>query len=144
VAREAGASSAPLDVDTQVVPSQKEYLLLWRNSEKPKAPFNLTPYAITLVSVPANITGLINADLNLQNDIPTGLRPYLCPTDCRLRTDQRAFENAEYDRAQGCVRRSIANLHELTSDYRLKTMNEEKQRSTVSKHGRQPIGPNTS
>lgn len=49
IARES-TSSAPLEVDTQVAPSQKEYLLLWRNSEKPKAPFNLTPYAITLVS----------------------------------------------------------------------------------------------
>jgi hypothetical protein len=49
IAREAN-SSAPLEVDTVVKPSQKEYLLLWRNSEKPKAPFNLTPYAITLVS----------------------------------------------------------------------------------------------
>jgi hypothetical protein len=35
-----------------------------------------------------------------QNDIPSGLERYLAPTDCRLRTDQRAFENAEYDRAQ--------------------------------------------
>ena len=48
VARKAN-SSAPLEVDTVVKPSQKEYLLLWRNSEKPKEPFNLTPYAITLV-----------------------------------------------------------------------------------------------
>jgi len=45
-----GNSSAPLDVDTEFKPSQQEYLLLWRNSEKPKAPFNLTPYAMTLVS----------------------------------------------------------------------------------------------
>lgn len=49
IARRSG-SSAPLEVDTQVGGSQKEYLLLWRNSEKPKEPFNLTPYAITLVS----------------------------------------------------------------------------------------------
>jgi hypothetical protein len=49
IARRAG-SSAPLEVNTQVGDSQKEYLLLWRNSEKPKEPFNLTPYAITLVS----------------------------------------------------------------------------------------------
>ncbi|KAL7418318.1 hypothetical protein Q5752_006776 [Cryptotrichosporon argae] len=94
VARQSG-SSVPLEVDTEVKPSQKEYLLLWRNSEKPKAPFNLTPFAVTL------------------NDIPQGLQNYLCPTDCRLRTDQRAFENAEYDKAQ-----------------MLKTANEEKQRET--------------
>jgi hypothetical protein len=48
IARRAG-SSAPLEVNTQVPDSHKEYLLLWRNSEKPKEPFNLTPYAITLV-----------------------------------------------------------------------------------------------
>ena len=42
-------SSAPLEVDTVVKSSQAEYLLLWRNSEKPAAPFNLTPFAITLV-----------------------------------------------------------------------------------------------
>jgi len=48
IARRAG-SNAPLEVNTQVADSHKEYLLLWRNSEKPKEPFNLTPYAITLV-----------------------------------------------------------------------------------------------
>ncbi|WVO21082.1 uncharacterized protein IAS62_002386 [Cryptococcus decagattii] len=95
IAREAGAETLPLESDMSVNQAQKEYILLWRNSEKPKAPFNLTPFAITL------------------NDIPQGLEEYLCPTDCRLRTDQRAFENAEYDRAQG-----------------LKTLNEEKQRHT--------------
>ncbi|WWD19523.1 hypothetical protein CI109_103984 [Kwoniella shandongensis] len=94
IARQAGVA-APLDVDTTFHQNQKEYILLWRNSEKPKAPFNLTPFAVTL------------------NDIPNGLQKYLAPTDCRLRTDQRAFENAEYDRAQG-----------------LKTLNEEKQRNT--------------
>lgn len=95
IAREASAETLPLESDMNVNQAQKEYILLWRNSEKPKAPFNLTPFAITL------------------NDIPKGLGEYLCPTDCRLRTDQRAFENAEYDRAQG-----------------LKTLNEEKQRNT--------------
>ncbi|OXC70624.1 hypothetical protein AYX13_00601 [Cryptococcus neoformans] len=95
IAREASAETLPLESDMSVNQAQKEYILLWRNSEKPKAPFNLTPFAITL------------------NDIPKGLGEYLCPTDCRLRTDQRAFENAEYDRAQG-----------------LKTLNEEKQRNT--------------
>ncbi|WWC71885.1 uncharacterized protein I206_105844 [Kwoniella pini CBS 10737] len=94
IARQHG-TSAPLEVDTTFSPTQKEYLLLWRNSEKPKAPFNLTPFAVTL------------------NDIPGDLKKYLAPTDCRLRTDQRAFENAEYDRAQ-----------------ELKTLNEEKQRLT--------------
>ena len=60
-----------------------EYILLWRNSEKPSgSPFNLTPFAITL------------------NDCPLEtLKPYLCPTDCRLRPDQRAFELGLYDLA---------------------------------------------
>lgn len=59
-----------------------EYILLWRNSEKPPAPFNLTPFAITL------------------NDCPEDtLRRFLCPTDCRLRPDQRAFEMGKYERA---------------------------------------------
>lgn len=70
-------------------------MLLWRNSEKPPAPFNLTPFAITL------------------NDCPEDtLRPYLCPTDCRLRPDQRAFELGKYERANA-----------------LKIAQEEKQRS---------------
>ncbi|KAH7920399.1 hypothetical protein BV22DRAFT_1039916 [Leucogyrophana mollusca] len=59
-----------------------EYVLLWRNSEKPVAPFNLTPFAITL------------------NDCPEDtLKPYLCSTDCRLRPDQRAFEMGKYELA---------------------------------------------
>ena len=62
--------------------TSKEYILLWRNSVKPQAPFNLTPFAITL------------------NDCPPGtLKPYVCPTDCRMRPDQRAFELGKYERA---------------------------------------------
>lgn len=49
IARAANARSAPLDVDTKINPAQKEYLQLWRNSEKVLAPFNLTPFAVTLV-----------------------------------------------------------------------------------------------
>lgn len=44
-------------------------------------PFNLTPFAITL------------------NDCPPTLARWLPPTDCRLRPDQRAFEMAEYEKA---------------------------------------------
>ncbi|KAL0576064.1 hypothetical protein V5O48_005922 [Marasmius crinis-equi] len=60
-----------------------EYFLLWRNSEKPVgSPFNLTPFALTL------------------NDCPKDtLKPYLAPTDCRLRPDQRAFEIGYYEQA---------------------------------------------
>ncbi|CED83942.1 Oxysterol-binding protein [Phaffia rhodozyma] len=62
----------------------KEYLLLWKNTVKPAAPFNLSPFAVTLVR---------------PNDIPSGLERWLAPTDCRLRPDQRAFELAKYDEA---------------------------------------------
>lgn len=75
---------------------QPEHILLWRNTDKPPgSPFNLTPFAITL------------------NDCPPHLKPLLCPTDCRLRPDQRAFELGQY---------------ELAND--LKTAQEEKQRAT--------------
>lgn len=83
-----------------------EYILLWRNTQKPTAPFNLTPFAITL------------------NDLPEDtLKPYVCPTDCRLRPDQRAFELGRYDRAN-----------------ELKNMQEELQRATRKKRedGRAP------
>ncbi|KAG6333241.1 hypothetical protein ID866_5849 [Astraeus odoratus] len=83
-----------------------EYILLWRNSEKVPAPFHLTPFAITL------------------NDCPEDtLKPYLCPTDCRLRPDQRAFEMGKYERAND-----------------LKLKQEEKQRATrrAREEGRLP------
>ena len=53
--------------------------VIWRNNPRPPAAFSLTPFAITL------------------NAIPNGLKPYLCPTDTRLRPDQRAMEEGEYD-----------------------------------------------
>lgn len=54
-------------------------ILIWENNPRPPAPFSLTPFAITL------------------NAIPDNLKPYLCPTDTRLRPDQRAMEEGEYD-----------------------------------------------
>ncbi|CAL1697213.1 unnamed protein product [Somion occarium] len=91
VARAVGTGIGCLhpDVSVQSLPDSPtsptpppEYILLWRNSEKPPAPFNLTPFAITL------------------NDCPEHtLRPYVAPTDCRLRPDQRAFELGRYERA---------------------------------------------
>ncbi|KAJ7266383.1 Oxysterol-binding protein-domain-containing protein [Mycena haematopus] len=102
IARQIGAGSGTLHPDLSVSslnsPSATpEYILLWRNSEKPEgSPFNLTPFAITL------------------NDCPKDtLKPYLCPTDCRLRPDQRAFEMGKYEIANG-----------------LKNDQEEKQRAT--------------
>ncbi|KAG6862707.1 hypothetical protein C0991_010696 [Blastosporella zonata] len=59
------------------------HFVLWKNSRKcNKSPFNLTPFAITL------------------NDCPKDtLLPYLCPTDSRLRPDQRAFEMGRWELA---------------------------------------------
>lgn len=85
----------------------QQHFLLWKNSEKPAgSPFNLTPFAITL------------------NDCPKDtLKPFICPTDCRLRPDQRAFELGRY---------------ELAND--LKNAQEEKQRSIrkAREEGRMP------
>lgn len=87
VARKAGDHGTDLLPDVAIHEHrqshlQSQYILLWRNTLKPSAPFNLTPYAITL------------------NDCPDDtLRPFLPPTDCRLRPDQRAFELGRYEQA---------------------------------------------
>ncbi|KAA1466569.1 hypothetical protein DENSPDRAFT_831423 [Dentipellis sp. KUC8613] len=83
VARAVGVGSGSLNPDVSVSSEPTpEFILLWRNSEKPPAPFNLTPFAITL------------------NDCPEDtLKPYIAPTDCRLRPDQRAFELGHFEHA---------------------------------------------
>lgn len=86
VARTAGTGDGDLLPDVAVdQPSSPstgpKYILLWRNTPKPPMPFNLTPFAITL------------------NDCPEDLKPLVAPTDCRMRPDQRAFENGQYERA---------------------------------------------
>lgn len=53
--------------------------LIWENHPRPPMPFNLTPFAVTL------------------NALPDRLKPVLCPTDTRLRPDQRAMEEGKYD-----------------------------------------------
>jgi hypothetical protein len=56
--------------------------LVWQAHERPTGiPFNLTPFVVTL------------------NAIPDKLRPVVAPTDTRLRPDQRAMEDGEYDAA---------------------------------------------
>jgi len=58
--------------------------LVWEAHYRPplgEIPFNLTPFVVTL------------------NDLPDKLRPLIAPTDSRLRPDQRAMEDAEYDLA---------------------------------------------
>ncbi|EAU87124.1 oxysterol-binding protein [Coprinopsis cinerea okayama7 len=88
IMKQVGVGGATLHPDLTVAgpnsPSASpEYILLWRNSEKPTgSPFNLTPFAITLNHCPLDT-----------------LKPFLCPTDCRLRVDQRAFELGLYELA---------------------------------------------
>ncbi len=54
--------------------------LVWQANERPAGiPFNLTPFVITF------------------NHIDEKLRPWIAPTDSRLRPDQRAMEDGEYD-----------------------------------------------
>ncbi len=54
--------------------------LVWETHPRPSGiPFNLTPFTVTL------------------NAVPKKLLPYLPPTDTRLRPDQRAMEDGEYD-----------------------------------------------
>ncbi|KAI9163187.1 Oxysterol-binding protein [Paramyrothecium foliicola] len=63
-----------------VDPSQA--YLIWQANPRPKGiPFNLTPFVLTF------------------NHIDDKLRPWIAPTDSRLRPDQRAMEDGEYDRA---------------------------------------------
>ncbi|KAF4124485.1 oxysterol-binding protein 1 [Geosmithia morbida] len=57
-----------------------EVYLVWQANERPAGiPFNLTPFVLTF------------------NHIDDKLRPWLAPTDSRLRPDQRAMEEGEYD-----------------------------------------------
>jgi oxysterol-binding protein 1 len=86
IMRAVGTGSGTLNPDQTVrgpnSPSAtSEFILLWRNSDKPLAPFNLTPFAISL------------------NNLPDTLLACLPPTDCRLRPDQRAFEVGRYEHA---------------------------------------------
>ncbi|KAI8053275.1 Oxysterol-binding protein-domain-containing protein [Syncephalis plumigaleata] len=57
--------------------------ILWRKNPAPETPrpFNLTEFAAGL------------------NDCPDTLRPYLAPTDSRIRPDQHALERGEWDLA---------------------------------------------
>lgn len=57
-------------------------ILIWQAHPRHKQPFNLTDFAITL------------------NALPDRLKPWLPPTDTRLRPDQRAMEEGRYDDAK--------------------------------------------
>ncbi|KAG7663106.1 uncharacterized protein J8A68_003378 [[Candida] subhashii] len=64
---------------TTTDPFQGSKFLVWQVAPRPKVPFNLTQFAVTL------------------NGIDDNLKSWLAPTDTRLRPDQRAMENGEYD-----------------------------------------------
>lgn len=72
-------------VDAKEVKDMDPYggnkFLVWQAAPRPKVPFNLTSFAITL------------------NDLNIKLKPWLAPTDTRLRPDQRAMEDGRYDEA---------------------------------------------
>nr|KMM69477.1 oxysterol-binding protein 1 [Coccidioides posadasii RMSCC 3488] len=71
--------SAPQN-DASPNPDSPQAFLVWQANPRPTGiPFNLTPFVVTL------------------NAIPESLRPFLPPTDTRLRPDQRAMEDGEYD-----------------------------------------------
>ena len=67
--------------DVEVGSNKKhEAVLVWEAHERPSGiPFNLTPFVVTL------------------NAVDEDLRKRLPPTDTRLRPDQRAMEDGEYD-----------------------------------------------
>lgn len=70
--------SAPLDGGGLTDPNRA--YLVWEANARPSGiPFNLTPFVLTF------------------NHIDDKLRPWLAPTDSRLRPDQRAMEDGEYD-----------------------------------------------
>lgn len=56
-------------------------VLLWKVHDRPKSPFNLTAFAITL------------------NALPESLKNWVIRTDTRFRPDQRAMEEGRYDDA---------------------------------------------
>ncbi|KAI5965465.1 hypothetical protein KGF57_000731 [Candida theae] len=66
---------------TSTDPYSGSKFLVWQVAPRPKVPFNLTQFALTL------------------NGIDDKLKPWLAPTDTRLRPDQRDMENGLYDRA---------------------------------------------
>lgn len=73
-------STAPLHTGSLNDPSRA--YLVWEANPRPSGiPFNLTPFVLTF------------------NHIDDKLQPWIAPTDSRLRPDQRAMEDGEYDLA---------------------------------------------
>lgn len=79
-AAKADASDDRASIHRGSMADQNKAFLIWQANERPKGiPFNLTPFVLTF------------------NHIDEQLRPWLAPTDSRLRPDQRAMEDGEYD-----------------------------------------------
>ncbi|KAG6110174.1 hypothetical protein E4U13_005487 [Claviceps humidiphila] len=71
--------AGPLHKEGAMTDPNRAYLV-WEANPRPEGiPFNLTPFVLTF------------------NHIDDQLRPWLAPTDSRLRPDQRAMEDGEYD-----------------------------------------------
>lgn len=73
--------SDSLDTKESSDPKSGSKFLIWQAAPRPKGPFNLTQFAITL------------------NGLDKSLEPWLAPTDTRLRPDQRAMEDGRFDDA---------------------------------------------
>ncbi|KAF2085387.1 oxysterol-binding protein [Saccharata proteae CBS 121410] len=79
-AEPSGKEDAQARLTTSSVANPNQAILVWECHARPTGiPFNLTPFVLTL------------------NALPDRLKPVLAPTDTRLRPDQRAMEDGEYD-----------------------------------------------
>lgn len=75
------SSSAGLANNNTSIIEDGSKFIVWQSYQRPSVPFHLTNYALTL------------------NDLPESLKGYLADSDSRLRPDQRAMENGQYDKA---------------------------------------------
>ncbi|KAF2843642.1 oxysterol binding protein 1 [Patellaria atrata CBS 101060] len=77
-----GSVTPPAGGSKSIEAGSSQAFLVWECHKRPTGiPFNLTPFVLTL------------------NALPDNLRPVIAPTDTRLRPDQRAMEDGEYDLA---------------------------------------------
>ncbi|KAK4673791.1 hypothetical protein QC763_115030 [Podospora pseudopauciseta] len=76
----AGGDSGSIYRGSLISADPNKAFLIWQANPRPEGiPFNLTPFVLTF------------------NHIDDKLRPWIAPTDSRLRPDQRAMEDGEYD-----------------------------------------------
>lgn len=96
------------DGENPDLPGSAPYII-WQANPRPEAPFNLTAFAITL------------------NALNPTLKHYLPPTDTRLRPDQRAMEEGEYD---------FAADEKVRLEEKQRARRAERQRQGESVHGK--------